>query len=789
MRLNMKRIVVLMLLSGLIGALGIGGGEVKAESKQGIELQTSIGFQGTVKEGEWTPIRFTLTNTTDKDMTGEAFVSVVSSFGGHTTDYIVPAELPKGTAVELTIAIPGIQLNKDNNRIGFYKGSFKDGDLIDIVKGSSYLVSSGTTQSYTIGVIASNPDTLNFMPALNLRGYNLAVIPVKPEMLPDQAVLLDTFNALVINDVATSDWSEKRVEAIENWVRKGGTLILSGGAGYSKTAQAFESIAPVKAAGTATATNTDELVAAGGVDWKAEQPFTISTGSLVEGNTNLSADGAPLAVTRQVGVGNVIYVAFDPSLEPFVSWQGSEAVFARLLQSSLIPMQMGFVINADNSFWNLSNLVDQFPSIKPPNFTLLLVMFVCYMVLAAPVLYVILRKTDRREWTWWLVPVLSIATGIAIFYFGAADKRTVSAHTVQTVELSSQGGGFKSGAFAIFMPSGGTVKAQFDDTVNIKTYSSDGGSGTVNLNGSNQVISDEDKTTVQWRSVSYWSTRKARFEDIPLAQDTGSFKVVYNNSSDGNLELTVTNGTSTDMTNLAVLMNGTAYMLKDLKQGESDTVSIAANQPNTSYYPYSNSIFPYYSGGNNDEFSRQRELLDSYMNRNNGFTAQQAPLVVGFSIDHNSLFQVNGDKVRADNLTMWVQQLGIMASESDSQYTIPTGFIQPYVKESTMQNLNHYGDGTLNVQSGELLFEYALPSDKQIEYKTLNIVYDRNYNNSNYSWFIRNAASGDWVEAVEKLDQAKLYVNSANMIEMKLVAAADGDTRLPQIALEGKVKP
>ncbi|GIQ66552.1 hypothetical protein PACILC2_51200 [Paenibacillus cisolokensis] len=104
----------------------------------------------------------------------------------------------------------------------------------------------------------------------------------------------------------------------------------------------------------------------------------------------------------------------------------------------------------DNRFWGLQQIADMFPSLNPPDIRILLVCFLIYLVLVAPVIYLLLYKIDKREWAWWLIPAVSVATSIVIFLVGVADKRTMMTHSVQTIELTGLGDGFQTGVTAIF---------------------------------------------------------------------------------------------------------------------------------------------------------------------------------------------------------------------------------------------------------------------------------------------------------------------------------------------------
>ncbi|MDQ0059766.1 DUF4350 domain-containing protein [Paenibacillus harenae] len=783
MRITMFAIT-LSLIAGIV--LQAGSKANAAPQDEGIEVQTSIGYQGNVKQNEWYPVRFKLTNKTGEDVKGELVLSAVSSMSNSSVDYVANAELPMNTEVELTISVPGDSLSKNTSKIRFFKGQIKDGKAIPII-GNDY-IETRVTSSYTIGVISRDPDTLNFMPTLNQRGYDITVIPIAEDELPHEGILLETLNTIVINDTATSNWKPEQVEAIKDWVIQGGTLVLSGGAGYSKTSQAFQDIAPVTASGTAELTSTKALTAySGGTAPESTGTITVSKGQLNEAQSLLSEGGIELAASRKVGLGSVVYVAFDPSLAPLATWAGSASLWSKLLQGTLAPLTQGMINVSDNMFWNYGNLIDQFPSVKAPEFLLLLAMFAIYMVIVAPVLYFILAKKDRREWAWWLIPSVSIITGIVIFYFGAADKRVMSAHTIEIIEMTGQGDAVKNGATGVFVPNGGNVKLAFDEQRHIVAYPSENQSGTLELTGKTQHRISEGTSSVLWRSVPYWSTRKALLEKKTVRGESGQLDLAYSNTN-GNIEVKVTNNTAADLTNVSLIMNGSAQRIGDLKKGESGNVALPKSlNTQIGYYPYGDLVFPGSSGNNGADFeyARERELVNMYMNRDNSGLAMSSPLIVGFSIDHDPLYTVNGDIVKADNLTMWVQRLGEVRLEGN-RVQVPAGVIQPIITSNNLQRMDHYGNGVLGLGNGELQFEFTLPNAKQVKYDKLDIIYNNQYKSVSGVWSIWNEAKQQWVEAtMPSLTDIADYLANEQSFRMKLTVASDMETTLPQIALEG----
>ena len=62
-----------------------------------------------------------------------------------------------------------------------------------------------------------------------------------------------------------------------------------------------------------------------------------------------------------------------------------------------------------------------FPSFKV-SAPLIFGIIIFYIILIIPVLYFILKRKDKREYAWWIIPVVALLTSIAIFGYGAKDR-------------------------------------------------------------------------------------------------------------------------------------------------------------------------------------------------------------------------------------------------------------------------------------------------------------------------------------------------------------------------------
>ncbi|MHA6484309.1 DUF7408 domain-containing protein [Paenibacillus sp. strain BS8-2] len=763
----------------------------KAEGDEAtIDLQANVGFQGMFKEGRWYPARLTLTNETDKALKGDIVLSYINANNG-TTDAVVPVELPPGSPVDVTIGVPGVILNKDSNRIAFYEGGYQSGKKEITLEGRGYL-DSRNTLSYMIGVVSRDPDTFNFMPQLNQRGYDINVTLLRPEELPDVSSLLDTFDTLVINDTSTSDWSQARVTAIRDWVTRGGTLVLSGGAGYEATAAAFEELSPIVPTGTVQLDSAASLIAATGEELTMPNGLTVSIGEARRGSAIAVEGDIPLAIIAEQGFGHVLYSAFDPSLEPMASWSGSAMLWAKLLSSSLTPLQQ---FNGGPNYngymdmqWQLNQILDYFPSIKKPSFFLMIVMLAIYILIIAPILYITLSKLDRREWAWWLIPALSIVMGITVFMIGAGDKRNVITHSIELVELSSDGHAVITGGTAVFTPTGGTVTADFDEAKPIRMIGSNDMSNGLNGNGYNQLTSGLSETKVRWKSVPYWSTRKLLFDrKVAASEETGTLDVEFHEDA-GGTKLTVTNNTPVDLAHVHYLVQGQAVKIGDLLAGESgDIVQPAQSLGGFSYYNYGGSVFPYSNNAQHDEYQRERQLIESYFGRYNGTTFPVKPVVIGFSTDHESRYKVNGSGIQSDNLRMWIQELSAL-EQTGNRITVPPYAMMPIVLSTTFKNYSTYGDGSMQIGTGEMELEYMVPNGYNIAFDKIDVAFLNGNGGPGMTWSIWNSESERWDGLqIGQLGAPTIYLTSSQSIRMKLESTGEGMVTLPQVTLEGEV--
>ncbi|MGF7035969.1 hypothetical protein J2T17_007020 [Paenibacillus mucilaginosus] len=715
--------------------------------------------------------------------------------------YIRQVDLPKGTEKTVWITLPGFLLNSTNSSVKFYHGGMEKGQTAALPQGNDY-VDAAPTQSMRIGVLASDPDTMNFLTLLQAQNYNVSLVRLNLADLPEEALMLENLDLLIFNDIATDQMTTGQTQAVTDWTRNGGTLVLAGGAGYPKTVKGLDALSPVTYQGTAPLSKLSTLAKYAGKELVLDTPFTLSTASVKEGETVLQEDGVPLLVHRSYGKGIVWYAAYDLALQPLSSWNGNHLVWEKMLQDKLqlhTSNPIGYpTYHVMNNYWNYQHLLDFFPSIAVPSFWLLLTLFFVYVVIAAPVLYFVLKKLDKREWAWGLIPGIAILSSVGIFLAGASDKTSVLAHTLSTIELDGEGKGTRSSATAVFAPNGGTYEMELPKSANLlsfqqSNYAGGGHSGRLTGSSDQFIYYEPEKIRLQWREVPYWSVRKA-FVEQRESEELGS--LVSNLTADASgIKGEVKNATSTDLTDVTLLLSSELYKIGDLKAGESKPLT-SVQAVNPQYHPdLGQLMFPHPNAGGQDPYYRERQMLNSDVWGRLRTHGKEEPLLVGWSKDKSSLFKVNGQNPSTDQLNLWVQKARINIADQGAVH-VPFGLLSPGMIRNTIQQMGYeqYGNVLHIGGAGELEFEYELPAVMGADYSTLKTRMSGGFAlNQGMTVQLWNAQTQQWEaldlsQTVEKKQEVSAYLVEGRKLRMKMTSTQGGPFKYPEVALEGTVK-
>lgn len=741
-----------------------------------LHIETSVGYNGLYAQDKGVPVYFKLTNELKRDLKGDLVLNIRDS-RGTSTAHIMPLEISQGSTVEAHMTASGI-FTKNDTWIEFYHGGVDRGEAIEIT-GTRTVEGQPVHSANVFGIVANDPDTLNFVAFFQNQGFASTPIVLEHDFYASTMHDLDMFTVLAINDVATADWPEEKINAIKDWVANGGTLLIGGGAGYSQTAAAFAALVPVEGRTNRQWDNTASLFSFTS-STEELQALTITEGRLVRGKTIIEDGDIPIVAAATHGNGAVYYVAFDLALKPFSVWEGRTSFVQSLLSERML---LGDVMYTPNDQSVLESASNFFPRLQQPKVSVLLSIFFLYILLVAPLLYVVLKRLDKREWSWWMIPGLAVLSTIIIIMIGTQDKSELYVHGIRVVTIDDDSARVR-GINNIFIPNSKdiTMEISKDDFPTFNSAGFSGASG-VSLNKQQRIYHFADRKEVEFTNNKYWTMKSYMLQErVHSAAQYGKITAKLSRT-DNDMLLTVQNETGKDLKHITLLAFSQPYYIADLASGEQLEYKLPPSLSQNTiqqgrYYSYSYGYDLIHAAGlNEDEMRREVNLL------NNSSFVQAPVMLVAFSYDDTSQFHVNGKPVKSDELMMWLVDLENEFAEGlGNQLSIAPSSMQ--VERGEFHH-SRQAQSYFTLVEGAVELKYVVPSG---DHEVAEFLGSPDPMYGPITMQIYNVQSDTWESAPAGEFELEPYVDEWNNIKLKLESTGYYEGSLPMLLLDREVQ-
>lgn len=404
-------------------------------------LRAVPGLNGYGKEGTQLPLTISLTSR-NADFEGIMRVIVpTNSYGQNAKAYEKEIMLTAGEekTVMMTVQNPS---GLSDMRLELENASGKTVLSCDIS------MKNQSDEDALVGVLSDDFTALNYFDGLLLDfdtyQTTTQIIELDADTIPDTDSGLDALGYLIINSYDTSQLDADQIRAIEKWVENGGVLILGLGSDYRQTLSGFQD---GFLTGNVSGMRSGQLFLTAG---SSSVPFSAEDGildiSLEQGTVlNDVLDMPELIWMQSSGQGTAAVTAFNLGMEPVSSWDAKAQMAQQLLKrvTSAYSLERIEYLNY-NTYYDNYTLPSALGSLREavePKIGIIAAAFVIFVILAGPGLYLILKKADRREWLWLMVPALSVVMTAGIFLFSRGMRITKVQETSITVcEYDAQTG-------------------------------------------------------------------------------------------------------------------------------------------------------------------------------------------------------------------------------------------------------------------------------------------------------------------------------------------------------------
>jgi hypothetical protein len=557
--------------------------KVRHPSPVGVRM--AAGYSGQFRPSAWLPVRVTLHNRTAGTFSGsvELPVSGNTNIGppldGHAL-YQQSVVLPAGSTKEITMYLPG-----DNNP-GEVDAVFRSGGHV-LGRAQAY-ISNFNDGDFLVATLSGDPQAVHWVRQMSLATFSEVPVTLTTGTFDSISQALATFDSIILSNEDTGSLDLAQRTALAQWVQNGGCLVLVGGPTGAETMRGLPApLLPGRLGGSTTLPNLSGLRQQSSVP--PPRSTTVSVVTHPRGAVLASERGVPLVIRHGLGKGNVLYLAFDPALDPITHWRGALTYLNSLIRGAAPVAMMRLSLPTGYSpppFWaagpfgpgSISTELANVPAAALPSLILFILLTVGYILLLGPVNFLVLRRFRRREFAWVTIPLLSLLCvgstfGVAIHLKG----NTVLVNSIGVVELDGHDdpapASFYSGLFA-------PVRGDYHLTYNapalpqiVPQYAYFGGPGPV-ANPLTMRLEEGSQTSITLLSMNMWSMR-----DIALHTSVhvpGTIESDLHPDAHGYLIGTVHNGTNLNLIRPVILAGRTVTHLPDLPAGASRQIRARA---------------------------------------------------------------------------------------------------------------------------------------------------------------------------------------------------------------------
>lgn len=797
-----------------------------AEEKNDIVIKGEIGFTNRYKVGGTTQINIEITNE-GQDFRGEVQVKVIRQDYGNVLDNIIYAkdiEIPKGSTKKVSMTVNAVNMQRSFDIL------LKAGDKA-VAKKTIYVTAFPPERGF-IGVLSEDASSLNYLRDLKFdQIVGNRLIELNENIFPTDLEILNDFDAIIINNYDTTKLSEEKKDILNDWVSKGGVLILGTGPNADKVLKGLDSkVIPVINKGITNVTDFFEMEQLGGKILDSSQPLQSSILEIEEGIDVLFSGDLPITTLINQGSGNIVIHYFDLGLNPIAQWDGNRYMLSELYMK-YVPVfaQMNQVEDKyyyDASSYSSPYALRLFPRPQQNGLMILvLIMIGVYIIIAGPILYWILKVKDKREYGWFIIPIIALSFSGLIYLlsintiFRFPIGSSIGIASIKPGEISST----INVAAGFFTPNTGENKITFTKDINPKISYVDN-----SLIYRNRGISNNEKREYtsakikmgEEKELTFYNEQAWAMSTINGVQDV-KFEGPINASitfKDNKIIGTIQNHMGFDL-ETCILAVGNNYYFLD-KINNNDTINIEkeiSSNPKNRYEAFDEIFGPIYDRKgmeekwknklSKEEFQRliqRREIFQNFSDRN--YTTFQKRAGINFSNPNikgdSAIFlygfneqpflehvMVNGIQIKNYNQNLFIIPLEIDYTKMNT-VEIPYGFIRPYVTSNVGFNIDDYDQSIYIHNSGSLDFIYTI--DPNIKLSLFQIQFTKSSNVEGA--YIHNNDSGVWEELSNLPYEEDLlkYCNSEGEIQIRFEVVTDdknGDRlEFPKFRMKGDKK-
>lgn len=787
-------------------------------NSEDIIIEIEGGYNGIAKLGAWSPVKVKISSV-NRSVSGEVEVEF-NLDQSRRAILSKPVELMPGLEQEIYFEIPvvtakkgfDIRLVDSKKTLAQETFSFKrllppevmligvlsedseafnwmNGNTVPIAQDGDYdekmklMIAAGEIHPSSVITSTTNAQDIFF------KKHEAVVIPLNRDIFPDKDEVISGFDLFIISKYDTSLLNDNQITALEKWVTTGGTLITGTGLSWQKVYHGLpDNLKPYVINRTEDVQCTEILKMFTGRETpdmnlklaKGQLGFDSVTKYGFEDSIVVGDEHNPLAINYQRDYGTVIVLTFEPTVEPFASWQSKTTFMESLLQLTNINYQRfyeysnGYYRSYSEQSSNISYLATEVPYDKAPPFLLMFIFLGVYVVLVGPVLYITLKVMDKRDLAWVIIPALSLAFLIGMYLFGFKTRYNAAiTNTASIIEIKPELKEARvSSAIGVFNNKRGTMTIEYNEGkgIQIPFFDRDnyyyGGAETqanvvLKYTQSNPVIFEKYDVQLWMPNMLYAQ------QTIPVSGDILNDITI----EDGKLKGTIENTTAFDLLDTVIVLGNNIIRIGDVVSGDKKVLDIPFDSSDVYKRPdeYLEAMYGRTYYDTPQEYpkdyavlNQRRRTFEDYLNRIYRENSNRSDFTMlarnEQEIDYDLIVNKSKPQKYSSNLISLESEFTFAKGH---QVEIPGGIILPSMYQER-EIAWYQGDYGIAIQNtGDIQFEFILPSNLSVTEMKLSVAnyiplyqkYRMSHDSSNieiltniYAYYLYNFKTQNWDE-------------------------------------------
>ncbi|QHE51760.1 hypothetical protein [Pontibacillus sp. HMF3514] len=680
-----------------------------AHAEEGrLQIKVDEGLNGKAKRNKGFPITLTVTNN-GEDFSGDLTVVIPRDYNS-IGNKVIPIDIAAGATKKIHFSVPQMEgMNVFRNGLGqpsveqfhLYEGNWEDGKKVPVDTGLSISPTYIQDNKAVIGVLTDQPDQLNYLKLLSFMGESPEILFLDAEDIPKDSTGLHVLDVLVIQDYDIANLSENRQKAIKQWMQKGGHIATGSTPGLMQQYGILSEDLPFQIEGKKSVNSIERF--------NQIEQFDITNFELYKGTAGKAAtikyeeNGSPLVIQQNQGQGKITQFTYDISHPAFQEWGGNEDIWDSVVGNYQPNHNM-------NLYDRLGDTSRYFETLANFKLSTLAFLFLGYILLVVPILYFILKKIDKREWAWLVIPALAVITSVGLYVVGAQDRLgDYKTKAVSIVSVDQNGEGYGKGSVSMLSKESGTYTLEVD--ASLESFPTNTRRST-NMRAEDipYIETGSDNSRVYFEDVEFWSPRSVTV-NLPF-KEYGHFSNTIN-FDDKHLTGEITNNFPYSFEDVYIVGGQSYQEIGSIQAGESKSLDInmqtqllfQAPDERTAYQMFNRPT----NNLNQNEQNVRRDLVQMAA-RYGMFADQNNPVLIGFTKDKIYDANVNGKETSQDNLHLVTQAVNINLGSGNK--SVSTELRNPTL--TTVEGQVRYngltrGDLMFDANQGTYLLKYNLP--------------------------------------------------------------------------------